>query len=574
MLVTRNEQSVSVEAAAYAIVATAESISVRLAGEEVAGLRPSSAVDTMIRAEDGTISGKSDSLTSPLTLSVTEEDGVPALVWSAKSACWEKTEYILRLYETHAEYFVRVMGKGDVDTIYYFIGTAPVGSTYEFDTGFMPIPTVTGARQCEFSAQDSYEEFSYLTVPPLFCYVFDICGIKEKLALALAADPGEHNFTRFDYHTKSKNSLNRFWFTTDQAGHTHVDGTWKSPSILIYGTPDRHSALKFYADYYYETGRAAKKDPAEKKPRFWYGPMACGWIEQYAQMAASNGTGNQNEWARQSTYDRFNAELERRDLHPQILIIDDQWQAHYGTAVEDKEKWPDLRGWIDENRTKYNRHVMLWFKLWSDDGLPDDCCLIDRDSGARFADPTAPAYRAYLRETMHRLLSADEGCLNADGLKLDFAFTQPVGRNVTSYDGRYGVELYLELIRLIYEYAKEAKPEAVISGSPCHPLFARYIDHARLHDYCPNLRRCYEEFAFRKEIYEIAMPGVLFDTDGAGFSSHRDTMRYLTMAPELGIPDLYCITDMPSIRLTDEDWAKVAAVWKEYGEWIDECVKD
>ena len=65
------------------------------------------------------------------------------------------------------------------------------------------------------------------------------------------------------------------------------------------------------------------------------------------------------------------------------------------------------------------------------------------------------------------------------------------------------------------------------------------------------------------------MPGVLFDTDGAAFSSYRDTMRYMRLAPTIGVPDIYSITDMPSITLTADDWAEVSAIWKDYARRID-----
>ena len=568
MTITKNLNGYRVNASTYSLEISPDAISVILAGEEVADLCPSSAVNTLV-GKDVVL----DTVPGELSFSF---DGTE-FTWTAKSECWDKTEYVLRAFESHAEYFIRVCGKGDVERVDYFIGKVAengAGSCYEFDTGYYPVPTVTGAKQCEFSAQFDYTEFSYLTVPPMFCYTFDICGMSEKLALALAAKRGEHNFTYFNYKTQNHYFHNRFWLTTDQSGHTHVDGTWETPTILIYGADSRKAAMKYYSDYYFANGIAKAKDPFEKKPRFWYGPMACGWIEQTAWSIKANIPRSGSDMAYQPLYDHFNEELERRDLHPKLMIIDDKWQSTYGGAEINTEKWSDLRGWIDMNLEKNDRRIMLWYKLWDAEGLPDEMCMIDTENGNRLADPTNPKYQAYLKETMHRLLSPDEGCANAWGLKLDYAFMQPTGRNMKSYSGKFGVELYLELIRLIYTYAKEAKPEAVISGSPCHPLFAQYIDHARLHDYYPSLRRCIEEFTFRKEIYDIAMPGVLFDTDGAAFTSHRDTMRYMMKAPEIGIPDLYCITDMPPITLTDEDWARVAAVWKEYEAKIDALVKE
>jgi len=579
MYITKKANSTLVEASTYAVEVSANAISVILAGEEVANLRPVSAVDT-VNGEDTAV----DKVLGEVSFRKTKIKGNPAFIWTAKSENWEKTEYVLVCKQNNAEYFVRVSGKGDIERVNYFIGeqkdgTQP-GSDYEFDTYYAPVPTVKGNRQGVFSAMDSYlnkdgslDSLSYLTVPPMFVFTYDICGIEPKLAMGLVAKKGEHNFTEFNYITKYEGWMSKFWFTTDQTGHVTVDGTWETPAIIIYGADNRSDSLKYYAEYYYNNGIAKRKDPTEKKPRFWYGPMACGWIEQAAWGIKEGIPRSGVDMAYQPAYDHFNEELERVNLHPQIMIIDDKWQTNYGSAEVNPEKWPDLRGWIDMNLEKYNRHVMLWYKLWDAEGLPDDMCMINAKNGEKRADPTNPKYQAYIKETMHRLLSSDEGCMNAYGLKLDYAFIQPVGRDYKSYSGKFGVELYVEYLKVIYEAVKAAKPEAIVSGSPCHPLFAEYIDHARLHDYFPDLRRCYEEFAFRREIYTTAMPGVLVDTDGAAFRSHRDTMRYMRLAPKLGIPDLYCLTDLPCIHITDEDWADVAKVWKDYSDGIDEMFR-
>ena len=403
----------------------------------------------------------------------------------------------------------------------------------------------------------------------MFTYIFDVEGACSKLAFALTARRGEHNFTKFTYNTDSNGILRRFWFATDQCGHTKVRGEWETPSILIYGAASRSDAMKYYSNRYFSSGTADIK-PFAKRPRFWYGPIACGWTEQ-AAYPDSKGLGiSQPDAARQDTYDNFNAELAKRDLHPTLMIIDDKWQTAYGDPHADANKWSDLRGWIDRNRKENGRHTMLWYKLWDSEGLPDEECMESESQyNKRCADPTNPAYRERLKCAMHRLLSSDEGCYNADGLKLDFAFFQPVGRSAVSCSGKYGVELFLEYIKTVCEFAKAEKPECVISASPCHPLFAAYVDHARLHDYHPDLRRSFEEFSFRRDIYHTALPWSLIDTDGAGYRTHRDTMRYLLNSYRLGIPDLYCITDLFGLHITDEDWESVANVWREYSEWAD-----
>lgn len=588
MICLKNDKTTNIKSGTYELSLSPDAISVILAGEQVALLCPASAVD-MTGAEgtvedscsgsgleSGSNSGLgsdscSGSVKNPLTL--TEEklsDSEYVFTWRGGSDLWDAKEYVIRALETHFEYSVRVRGRGKIDRVRYFIGDAAgetPGSEYEFDTGFTPIPTVTGASQCEFSAQTPYDEFSFLTIPPMFCYVFDVCGIDDKLAFALAAKRGGHQFTKFAYDTKSAKFLRRFWFWTDQCGHVTVDGEWESPAVLVYGTPGRDEALKFYSDYYYDTGIARRR--ALSPGRFWYGPMACGWIEQAAYGASRGLDTPVADLATQEMYDNFTAELQRRGLHPKIMIIDDKWQTEYGNAYADESKWPDLRRWIDENLRGNDCHTMLWYKLWDSEGLPEDMTMAGGYGGRRVADPTNPRYREHIRETMHRLLSSDEGCYNAWGLKLDFAFFQPTGREAISHSGKYGVELLLEYITLIYDCAKAVKPEAVISASPCHPLFSCCMDHARLHDYHPDLRRVYEEFSFRRNIYSIALPDALIDTDGASFSSRRDTMRHMRLVPTLGIPDLYCITPLSSAALTDSDWAEASEIWREYDRKID-----
>ncbi len=554
---------IRIDAATYSAEVSKEYIDLILSGERVARLSPVS----YVCAVDGGERGADPEYMEKLALSHFADGYDHVFKWEAGSSVWEGVTFTLRATELRLEYRVTVRGKGEVDSVMYFKGI--YGSEYEFDTGFTPIPTVDGAAQCEFSSQKSNGEFSFLTIPPMFVYVFDTKGIEQKASFALAAKRGEHNFTYFHYDTYGDGARSGFYFTTDQSGHTKVYGEWTTPTVLIYCAASRKEAMKSYADYYFTKGIAEVRAP-ERRPRFWYGPIACGWTEQAAYPDA-NGIGiSQPDMAREELYDNFNAELASRDLHPTLMIIDDKWQSLYGDPYANSDKWSDLRGWIDRNREENGRHTMLWYKMWDSEGLPDDECM---QSGGphckRCADPTNPKYRARLKESMRRLLSSDDGCYNADGLKLDFAFFQPTGREAVSYSGKYGVELFFEYVKTIYEYAKEAKPDCVISASPCHPLFACYVDHARLHDYHPYLRRCPEEFEFRRDLYHTALPWSLIDTDGAGYRSHRDTMRYLLNSYRLGIPDLYCITDLFGLHFTDDDWRAVSGVWREYGEWAD-----
>lgn len=112
------------------------------------------------------------------------------------------------------------------------------------------------------------------------------------------------------------------------------------------------------------------------------------------------------------------------------MIIDDKWQKEYGTLEVDPNKWTDLRGFVDEQKAK-GIHVLLWFKMWDSEGLPEDMCVkgvapvpvMANSANRPMTDPTNPKYREFLKKAIYHLLSSDEGCCNADGFKLDFAFS-------------------------------------------------------------------------------------------------------------------------------------------------------
>jgi len=489
--------------------------------------------------------------------------------WTSESNLWKKT-YTVTCFDSHFEYEVCVEGEGDVDSVNYFGGKMTDkchGSEYDFQEGYYPLIPLDGSVPYEYAPIKDNATFSYLSVPPMFVRIFRTVDVKDKLAFGLVAQMGEHNFTEFNYRTSMDRWGSKFWLSTDQSGHTHVSGKWTAPKIIGYASPDNDSALKKYCDYYFDSGICGRGDDGEK-PRFWYGPIACGWLEQLAHSYA--GGYGLTDASRQFLYEEFVEKLKARNLHPKILIIDDRWQIKYGTAEVNPDKWQDLRGFIDRVREEEGIHTFMWYKMWDGEGVPEEYCVWDEKENRWIADPTNPGYRAILKETLHRIISSDEGCYNADGLKLDFAFWQPIGKKFKTYTGKYGVELFYELVKFIRETVKEIKPYAVINGSPCHPIFADLIDQSRLHDYDYRLRDAFGEFSTRANLFRIALPNALVDTDGCGYNTKRDTMRYLVNCRKIGIPDMYNVSDTPYLKFTEEDWKEVAEAWREYENELEE----
>jgi hypothetical protein len=503
----------------------------------------------------------------PVLTDCVKTDGGSDFIWKGKSSLWEEKRYVLSVGPLRFEYSLTVSGKGRVDGVEYFTGNAAQadhGSDYEFQYGFNPCQPWPNEQDYYFKASTSCHRWSVLMVPPMFCYAFRTPRLEKQLALGLVAKPGEHNFNAFDYKVKMAGWHSRFHLETDQYGHTEVDGSWQAPRIVGYAAEDEFDAMRKYSEYY-TLYSGMEVPPKKTPPKFWHGPMACGWIQQFAE----NGLKwKGSDAAREPVYLDYIDRLHRAELYPRCLIIDDKWQSEYGTDVANPDKWPDLRRFVD-GRHAEGIHTLLWFKIFDPEGIPEEA-VVTADDGDRRVDVSHPAFLKILDDALYRILSPDDGCYDCDGIKIDYAFQMPIGRKFRTYSGRYGVEWLYEFMKHIYEKAKSVKPEAIINCSPCHPYFAPICDQGRLHDYNPDNRNCLEDMRMRAKMFSLAMPGVLLDTDNAGFNTRRDTMRWLLDQPRYGVPDLYCISSLPGLfGMNGDDLAALAQVWKEYTKKID-----
>ncbi|MBQ8474679.1 MAG: hypothetical protein IJ499_03340, partial [Clostridia bacterium] len=558
----------------YSLELSEGAIKVFVDGEAIASLNPASALNKTTDDDEGFIP---DVENTGVSFSLAEaDDGYAKYIWSSSSDLWREKVYTLSCFEDRFEYAVTVKGSGRVDTVNYFLSNLAdgkkLGSDHEFCQGFYPDVDL-GAGDGTYLPNKSYSIYSNLSVPPMFYHSFKIAGIESCLAFAVVAEMGEHNFTGVSYDINDA----KFSFSTDQYGHVTVDGEWTAPKMVIYTANDHYDAGKKYCELYFDGGICKRGDNGHK-PRFWYGPIACGWFEQLAYGHSPKGNGAWMGSCKEEAHTDMLAKLKEKDLNPTILIIDDKWQEAYGTAYPHPERWPDLRSFIDNN-LKNGIHTFMWYQLWNSEGLPEECLTMDYDGNSYIAgnrpvaDPSHPVYQKILKENVHRIISSDEGCYNAEGFKLDFAFCQPHGRKTKTYSGKYGAELLYDYIKQIRTYAKEVKPHAVINASPCHPMFASLVDHARLHDYDPACRNCKEIFEHRAKLWGMANPYALIDTDCGGFNTHRDMMRFILNQANIGIPDLYAVSDLPTFAFSDEEWAMIREMWHNYSDKIDEMLK-
>jgi hypothetical protein len=412
------------------------------------------------------------------------------------------------------------------------------------------------------------------------------------LALWLRAPVEELSFTAMRYSALE----NGYLVQLDYEGHTEVDGEWRSPTLVLRPADSGWGVLEDYRADLVAAGLAPATGP--EVHRWWLEPIFCGWGAQCARAVHKLHAGPAEpaadtdptadtapetpdeeplvvkaapSFARADVYDQFLARLEEHDLNPGTIVIDDRWQAEYGTATVNTEQWPDLRGWIDARHAE-GRKVLLWWKAWDPEGIPAEECTRDAAGRPITVDPGSAAYLERLRSIITHLVSA-EG-LDADGFKIDFTQRGPSGRTLTSAEpGVWGIAGLHRLLRTIEVAAKAAKPDALVVCHTIHPSFADVLDMVRLNDVSKRdvtgaRVPVVDQMTFRHEIVRRILPEHPVDTDQWPMPNRAEWLRYVDAQVSKGVPALYYLEsiDRSGEHVHPEDLERVAATWRDYRE--------
>lgn len=150
----------------------------------------------------------------------------------------------------------------------------------------------------------------------------------------------------------------------------------------------------------------------------------------------------------------------------------------------------------------------------------------------------SPAWRQRLRDDAHRMLSADPGCYNADGIKYDFTALLPQKPGCCSV---CGVGYLRERFRLVYEAMTAVKPEALILCQSVNPYFTPWQSMIRLNDFTALPCHGLEEMRIRSRIAQASGYGLPVDPDHVSFGafSYRGGYDFFREMESLGIVSLY-----------------------------------
>jgi hypothetical protein len=552
-------------------------------GARWAELRLLASVDTRT-AEDETLG-----IRGPLI-----EEGEPGspirLVWSLTSSTWDAKRLVLMAGPDAVEVTVEVEGSGELTDVMLLGGRvilpratgrllsgawfSSVVAAAPADPARIVQPASESAVIGVVSGSEPGRGRWFFTPAPFVVAASRNAGDDPAvipagpwLVFGLDAEPGAAGFTELRYVAIDRG----FAFELDYDGHTRVSGSWHSPRLVLATAPDPFSGIAAQSKRLAGARHLATRPARSTAAAWWREPLFCGWGAQCALASSAGQTlAAAAGYASAANYDAFLDVLEREGIVAGTVTVDDKWQTAYGTNEPDLAKWPDLRGWIGGRHDRGQR-VLLWYKAWDPEGLPDEWCVRSAAGIPIAIDPTHPAAEAVIRRSIRRMLGPNE--LDADGLKIDFTARTPSGRATVHHGREWGVDLLRRLLDIVADEARLVRPDALLVGHTPNTIVAdavgmiRLNDTLRLDDPEPDVD-VVTQMRFRAGVVRAACPDHLIDTDDWCAPDLAGWRAYTAIKPELGVPALYYAThlDRTGEAFEPSDYELIRSTWAAYRE--------
>ena len=387
-------------------------------------------------------------------------------------------------------------------------------SFFQASTIFNPNPMVNGIYYHSLNKKVVVGSTSdkWFT-PSAFCFPIQLKS-GRWMSVSPAPTLEELQFTSF---MTDPGAYGELGFVLDYTSEPTYKEIYHMPSMVLrFASRDPFEALKDYADGLVEL---RKIEPVVREQQHWWkGVMICGWHNQ-----------NGSSTCTQERYESHVAKYEEVDIPWDILTIDDFWGKEHGIWEVNTEKWPDLRGFIEAQHER-NRKVLLWICI-NTTGLPED--ELYKVGEQRLLDPCNPKYLERMKKAFVHMLGDGEGCLNADGIKLDFTGGVPAAGEASCTKKLYGMEYLYTQFKAFHDGAKAVKPDCLLDFQVANPHFAALHDMTRLNDFYLSYDQALEPMRTRAKIAHSVTFGGLVDTD------HPEDNEYYRHSHEFGNLCLY-----------------------------------
>ena len=433
-------------------------------------------------------------------------------------------------------------------------------------------PSPNHANQWEFSIAEpqilgfgghdregSEEDFrpaqmNNLFSPPPLMLAFHRDG--EWASVGIGTPPGQYRFPALEY-SGSRYAGAAWW--VDYLGYQVLrnapGGEFHSPVAAVHFAKSALDALKNYTVWL--RGKGFGTAPRFPDVAWHHLPIFCGWAEQTSR-ATPYGRPPSAE-ATQENYQAWVGELDERQLPVGTVVIDDKWQKGYGSFDIDREKWPDLQGFVAAQHAR-GRHVVLWVPVAHAEGLPDSLCVHDEHGKCLAPDLGNPAYETFLRKQLRYLVET----VGVDGFKEDWVWA-PDHRGPPVPPELAGIEAVRHFQEILYTETHRSKPDAMIETQTPNAAFRDSSDVLRLNDIWYATRNVVPTMRMRASIAHIS-GWDLVDTDNASSTTLETWWQYMQAQPSIRIPALYFLhrTESTLEEPPDSTWPALASLWHRY----------
>lgn len=351
------------------------------------------------------------------------------------------------------------------------------------------------------------------------------------------------------------------------AGHIKVGaGQWyTAPRLLITFPENEYQGVRLYREKLEAFGIIPANKPKRQIPQWWKRPFVVTYGDEMMEL--------QHNWFNDDDLDGpdFNQEwlymwLERAEKAlgdtTFTVLVDALWQYRYiPEGVPDATRFPDFRGFIDYCHSRGHKVILWTAPLICNSDLPVPSLAekygmlsgeeLDGFPNTQKIDFTSDNTPAYMAELCEKFFSDKEGCLDADGLKMDFlaALQNPETATYQKPENGLGVKEMLRMQKLLHEAAVRVKPDVLLDASTCDPRFEDYVAMNRLHD----IQKVYDEREQRAWISSLACPDMPIDSDGAIMISPWVKRAYIS-AVLYATASLYYIKEFHDrVTLPEED---------------------
>jgi hypothetical protein len=164
-------------------------------------------------------------------------------------------------------------------------------------------------------------------------------------------------------------------------------------------------------------------------------------------------------------------------------------------------------------------------------GVPPTMKQVRAATGDQLVDPTTPGFQRSMGAIVRELIGSGPGELDADGLKLDWAYDMPARLQDPSVG--WGDAALYRYLSVIHTAAHAVRPDVMVEASAAAPQFARVTDAVRLYDAWTEA-----DWDARAAVVSAADPTALIDGDGWAANA-VDVLPHAVTSTVYGVPALY-----------------------------------